>query len=422
MPAGVAGVPSFATCVFYELTFMPLSGLCRLFLPRGADTELLRACLWNEDAVQSAFAAWRRSSQYSAMQSGGGAKRRLLPLLCASLQRASVTIPTELRALLRAGQMYEELRTRAYREIAAAVLARLGAAEVPFLARGGVSFAISLYGNDEFRHCHDIDLLVSEDSLAVVSAVLEGQCEFKLEDAAPGKRRDWVLYHVSGLPIVLHCDSQRIPAYECSWAELKKRAVVQQGYSTEFETLSPEDSLLQVILLAASAEQESSLIWLCDAWKLATSGTLDWARLVEEARDRSIIVPVLYAVEYLGGELQAPIPANVLEELQSSMLHLSAAEKRGAEEVLLYGLQKSFPGGRKALLRQTKGLRVRILLLSCFLFPSAAALQAVGQIKSSGDVLRYWAVRIVRGLLRLLKNQIRQGGDTAVAEQKNEPA
>ena len=74
------------------------------------------------------------------------------------------------------------------------------------------------------------------------------------------------------------------------------------------------------------------------------------------------------------------------------------------------------------MLRQTKGLRVRILLLSCFLFPSAAALQAVGQIKFSGDVLRYWAVRIVRGLLRLLKNQIRQGGDTAVAEQKNEPA
>jgi hypothetical protein len=90
--------------------------------------------------------------------------------------------------------------------------------------------------------------------------------------------------------------------------------------------------------------------------------------------------------------------------------------------VMLYGLQKFFPGGRKALLRQTKGLRVRILLLTCFLFPSAAALQSVGEIKSSGEVLRYWAVRVGRGLVRLLRNKIRQGGDTAVAEQKNEAA
>jgi hypothetical protein len=401
---------------------MPLSSLCRLFLPRGADTELLRACLWSGDAARGAFTAWRRSPGYSAMQSGGGANRRLLPLLCASLQRATVTVPREFRALLRAGQMYEELRTRAYREIAAAVLGSLCAAEVPFLASGGVSFAMSLYGNDEFRHCHDIDLLVSEESLAAVVAALEGQCEFKLEDAATGKRRDWVLYHVSGLPLVLHCDSQRIPAYEFSWAELKKRAVVQQGYGTKFETPSPEDSLLHLVLLAASATQGRSLIWLCDAWKLAASGTLDWARLVERTRDRAIIVPVLYAVEYLAGELQAPIPANVLDELQSAMLQLSAAERRGAEEVMLYGLQKFFPGGRKALLRQTKGLRVRILLLTRFLFPSAAALQSVGEIKSRGEVLRYWAARVGRGLLRLLRNQMRQGGDTAVAEQKNEPA
>ena len=128
---------------------------------------------------------------------------------------------------------------------------------------------------------------------------------------------------------MLHCDSQRIPVYEFSWEEKKKRAVVQQGYGTEFETLSPKDSLRHVVLLAASATQGSSLIWLCDAWKLVASGTLDWARLVERTRDRAIIVPVLYAVEYLVGDLQRPIPANVLDELQSAMLHLSAAERRG---------------------------------------------------------------------------------------------
>jgi hypothetical protein len=385
---------------------MPLNSICRLFLPRGSDTELLRACLWNGDAARDAFTAWCRSPEYSAMQAGVGAKRRLLPLLCTSLKRSKITAPTDLRALLRAGQMYEELRTRAYQEIVGTVLGRLGAAKIPFLASHGVSFAISLYGKNEFRHCHDIDLLVSEESLSAAAAVLASQCEFKMESAGQAKRRDWVLYHVSGLPLVLHCDTQRIPAYEFSWAELKKRAVMQKGYGTEFETLSPEDSLLHLVLLAATATQRSSLIWLCDAWKLIASGVLDWAILMKRTRDRAIIIPVLYALEYLASELQAQIPANVLDELQSAMLHLSTTERRRAQEVMLYGLQRSFPGGRKALLQQTKGWRPRILLLTCFLFPSATTLQSVGEIKSGREVLRYWTAHAGRGLVRLLGTQI----------------
>jgi len=389
---------------------MPLGSIGRLFLPQESDTNLLRACLWQGDEARDAFNAWTQSPDFARMLSGEGAKRRLLPLLDASLEHSKISPPAELRALLRASHMYEELRTRAYRDIARIVFQSLVAAEAPFLACRGVSFSIGLYQEDEFRHCHDIDLLISAEDVSAAVAVLARECDFKVEGAgpvaSPSGRGDRVMFHSSGLPLVLHCRSLRIPAYEFPLAELKGRAVVQSGYGTEFLTLSPEDSLQHLVLHATGGSQNPGLIWLCDAWKLASSERLDWARLTECEADNPRKLPLLYALEYLHRELRAPVPGPVLSQLRSAVDTLGAAQKRDAQEVIVFGLQNSFAGGRKALLRETANWRQRILLLRCFLFPSAKTLQSVGKIESRWQAPRYWSKRVLRALIRRLGRKV----------------
>jgi Uncharacterised nucleotidyltransferase len=381
---------------------MPLGSIGRLFLPQESDTNLLRACLWQGDDARDAFSAWTQSPDFARMLSGDGAKRRLLPLLEASLDRSKISPPAELRTLLPAARMYEELRTRAYGNIACIVFQSLAAAKVPFLACRGVSLGIGLYREGEFRHCHDIDLLISEEDVSAAVDVLQRECDFKIGNDGPPGHGDFVLFHSSGLPLVLHRHSLQIPAYEFSFAELKGRAVMQRGYGTEFAALSPEDSFLHLILHAACARQGAGLIWVCDAWKLAASGSLDWARLTERESDSLRMLPVLYALEYLHEELLAPVPAPVLQQFRSAVGAFSVAQKRDAQEVIVFGLQNSFTGGRRALLRETAGLRQRILLLRCFLFPSAETLQSVGKIESPWQAPQYWSKRILRRLLRWL--------------------
>jgi hypothetical protein len=92
---------------------------------------------------------------------------------------------------------------------------------------------------------------------------------------------------------------------------------------------------------------------------------------------------LLYALEYLEGELRAPVPAGVLEELRVAAQNMSAVERRQALEVMLYGLQYSFAGGRRALLRQAGSWPLRMQMLRCFLFPSVVTLLAAGEIGSA---------------------------------------
>lgn len=386
---------------------MPLGSIGRLFLPQESDTNLLRACLWEGDDARDAFSAWTRSPDFAQMLSGNGAKRRLLPLLDASLEHSRISPSAELRALLCAARMYEELRTRAYADIAGSVFRGLAAAKVPFIACRGVSNSIDLYKGDEFRHCHDIDLLINAEEVFAAVGLLERECDFNSQGARPGAspvgRGDRVLFHSSGLPLVLHRHSLRIPAYEFPLAELQGRAVLQKGYGTAFVALSPEDSFLHLILHAAGGSQSPGLIWLCDAWKLAASERLNWARLTERATDNLRMIPLFYALEYLHRELGAPVPARELNQLRSAVDALGAAQKREAQEVIVFGLQNSFAGGRRGLLRNAANWRQRILLMLCFLFPSAKTLQSVGEIESPWQAPRYWSKRILPGLLRRLR-------------------
>ena len=390
---------------------MSLRRICELFVPEADDTDLLRACLWDAPAGSEAFHRWSLIPEraIAALQAGGGAKRRLLPLLHAKLKDAGVPTPPELRSILHAAYMYEELRTGAYRAIASTILAELGVARIPFLAMRGVYFAAKFYGPGVYRHCHDIDLLVAPESLEAAAAVLVDRCECSMAVNSDRSDGELVLCHTSGLPIALHTEAFRNRAYRLSWAELQERSTPLDAYGTRCNVLSSEDSLLQLIVHASMGANSRSLIWLSDAWHIVQQGDIDWQKLLLRAEGGAMTLPCLVAFEYLERELHAEVPGEFVNALRRSTSALSVAQRRHAEALMVLDLQAVSPGGRTQLLRHASGLRQRLHLLLVLLFPPAGTLQATGRVSSRAKALDYWYRRLWRGLMRRARRGLGKG-------------
>jgi hypothetical protein len=193
------------------------------------------------------------------LQADGGSKRRLLPMLSASIASCGEEAPATLGPLLHAAALYEQLRTRAYRDIAASVLAELGASAIPWLATRGVCFGESIYDRTRCRHANDIDLLVPDHgAAAAAAALLIGRCGFSRVGDLGAQRSDLCLVHASGLPLVLHTAAVAVPPYAVPWDQLSRSAVILEAYGTRLSMPSAEDSLLQVILHASTGPHARS--------------------------------------------------------------------------------------------------------------------------------------------------------------------
>jgi hypothetical protein len=63
--------------------------------------------------------------------------------------------------------------------------------------------------------------------------------------------------------------------------------------------------------------------WVADAMViLRTSPELDWRRLVAQARQRRIVLPLRESLQYLRNLLNAPLPAGAMEQLASLPVRL----------------------------------------------------------------------------------------------------
>jgi hypothetical protein len=386
---------------------MGLRRICELFVPEEDETDLLRACLLNGSAGAESLRLWVSTPEraISTVHAAGGAKRRLLPLLQRKLQGTNVAVAPELRSLLHAAQMYERLRSGAFRDIVRDVLRELQRAEILFLALRGFYFASEIYGADTYRHCHDIDLLIAPGSLTGAAQVLVERCECRLSVVDIGKwrpeenPRGLLLFHASGLPIALHEEPFVHGGYQLSWRKLWERATVVHAYGTECHALSPEDSLLQLIVHASTVANSRSLMWLCDAWLLIERGGIDWEQLRLRVSG-AMVLPCVIAFEYLEGSLGAEVPHQFLDALRRQAEQQTPPERRHAEALMILGLQRALPGGRKQILRRAAGLRQRLSLLRMLLLPPVSVLVAMGSVASDREALGFWLRRLWRGLTR----------------------
>jgi hypothetical protein len=306
-------------------------------LPGHDETALLTTLLHRGE---SARAAWQRFGAAvpdlpSAFRLDSGAWKRLSPLLLVALRESAIEADAALRTVLRTAYLREELRSRAYREIAGVVLGALRDAGLRFLVLKGAALSETVYGSPVLRHAHDVDVLVASADAGVAAAIM-GRAG--LAAGRPLRDEQGRLFqHHSGLPFLLHQRLHRLSYYRADFDALWGRAAAARVADVEVRVPDDADQLLHVLGHASSSASRDTLQWVTDAWMLLhAAGGVDWAEFPARVRESRLELPVYTLLRYLGRELAAPVPGAALDALGD----LAARARGGRRDVALLGVRQ----------------------------------------------------------------------------------
>ncbi|MGD2069079.1 MAG: nucleotidyltransferase family protein [Gemmatimonadota bacterium] len=338
-------------------------------LPGREETWLLRSVLHRGPAAHEAWRAFASSvgDLPSLFRTDTGGRKRLSPLLLASVRENELPADPGLLTILRTAWLREELRLEAFRGIARGALDALRAARVPFFLLKGTALAETVYPTACLRHAHDIDVLVPERELGRArNALVEGGTMTPRRTLPEG--RGFELRHPSDTPVLLLTRLFRHPFYRSDLGALRARArEVEAGPLGRVPALSPADDLLHALGHASYCPSRSTLLWVTDAWMiLRSSDAVDWDAFAGAVSESRLELPVWVMLRYLAEKIDAPVPGEALEH--AARLAADAGKLR--RDVALYGARSR--RGRHPRLRalERPGWVDRLSLWRWQLFPS----------------------------------------------------
>jgi len=361
----------------------------RVLLPTSAQTALLRAALYRDEAGRRAWEEWRRDA-LTPREAVGEEQKGLLPLLYLAAARNGVESEPEVASWLRAAYFREELRGHAYRRILREALAALSDQVRGPVVLGGCALSDTVYDEPSSRHSHGIELLLRRDDMRPAAPRLR-DIGFRptgrphLYRPAP-RATTWV--HASGLPLDLYTRVFRTERGDASAEAAWERARPLPGLDAAM--LGPEDALLHVCARAARSGSRVSLRWACDAWLLLDRcRALDWELFLSAARAARLGLPLRVLVRYLAEELDAPVPHDILAALDALAAETGAA---GLETAVLGALAGSHARMRRVLV-SGPGWSARLALLRCLVAPSPASVLELGHVSNRSQLPAYYVMR-----------------------------
>ena len=190
-------------------------------LPTAAQTQLLRACLWEGASSHTAWQCWQQEmgGERDAERLATRDMKLLSPLVSEAQRQNKFAVSDFLSTRLRTARLREEGRYQAYCAVLQQVCETLDRAEIPALLVQGAALA-QVWPAPELRHTTDVDLLMPP-------ALLEPGEKVLLSSADCIRRihpQRWLpsrvtLLHRSGLPIVLRRQLFTIQYYRCGWKQ-----------------------------------------------------------------------------------------------------------------------------------------------------------------------------------------------------------
>jgi hypothetical protein len=309
------------------------------FWPDDRQKLLLRAALMQGDASAD---AWRSVRPALDLDDPEHASQGLLPLVYRQLDRLGIDDPglPKLRGIYRRTWYMNQL-----------LLDRLKGTLEAVQAGGGDPLVVSswelplhYYGDLGLRAVAALHLLVRPDSVARAARVLADQGWTGPAEASASfvQSRHYARYeHANGDRCLLYwrlfhefSDPRRGVEPENLWEhpiDLELRGVAARA-------LSPTDELLNVCVSGARLRRWPSVTWVADAMTVlgAPDSSIDWQRVLRQARRLRATLRVHDALSFLGQELDAPVPAYVLDELREEhtprrevFAHRTAATRLG---------------------------------------------------------------------------------------------
>lgn len=289
----------------------------------GEEHELLLKAALLEDP--SAVGAWQRWQTKAVPQKLDEGSKRLLPLLYHNLTRLNVNHPTltQLKKLHRQTWFDNQILFHRAEEL----VQTIHEAGIPTLILKGAPLALLYYKDIGERPMADIDVLVPT-RYAIQTIEHLHDLNWKSVADFPNKaindlvavRHSHGFVNLKGNAFDLHWHVLRECCGPNDDDEFWEKAIPVVIGTVETRTLCPADQLLHVCVHGAKFSHVPSFRWVADAVTLLrTAGSsVDWIRLVAQAKRRRLNWPMLDSLTYLKEVFEAPIPQWVLSQLLSN--------------------------------------------------------------------------------------------------------
>lgn len=271
-------------------------------------------------------------------------------------------LPSDARSSLDAARVGAAERNRRLFNDLGEVLAQLTARPIPVMALKGSYLAHVVYQSAGLRTMGDADLLVRRADLEPVESVLR-DLGYVMREHSPGDRDRRLRSHYHVPPYVkaggnrtkieVHWhfhgpDDGLAMEIDAVWDRAFKSRIAGQ----EISVPSPEDALWHVCLHASWVHEfyGSGAGAVCDVAAIVSRDAqpVDWAMLVEIARESGIAPHVWAVLHQSRKQLGVPISSDVLEALRPRFATDAFVDR--VEHAFLHNLRLRLPGshnGRK---------------------------------------------------------------------------
>ena len=370
-------------------------------LPERRETRLLQALLRPADSPQKLWDRWAEDvgNPKRFFENNRTGLKGLLPFVEHSLRKREIEAGKEFTTYTKVACLREELRTKIYFDVFDEVIASLSKSSIHPIGLRACSLSETVYDTPYSRHNHAIDLLVRSDECAGVAEILSRLAFEPVRSAQTDGSAAVAFQHSTGLPLSLSSTLFDFPYLRAPMNLIRARLVKTNISESEVLTLSPADSLVDILVRAATSRTRSNLRWACDAWLiLARQPKLNWEHLREMAGDCYLALPLARLLTYLGEELDAPLLERSIAELLTVTSPEDGAEMKVAQAMLLANARSH----TRVLRLLAPDRRRQIEYIRYALMPPAEFLRWQLGTNDSMPLLAQYAYRPIRFLARRL--------------------
>lgn len=274
------------------------------------------------DQARQAHRRWRREVDFEQVDA---TTFRLLPTLHRRLEALGVR--DELTPRLEGVYKQALYRNHLLIHQALGLWSRLEAAGVPCLVLKGFPLLELYYRDRGARGMADVDLLVPEQRILEVRALLRRQGEWTAEGHEPWEQRR-LLFHGEnyrdrrGLALDLHWHLLFEACYPGADRPFWEASIGFDFRGHALRTLGHADALLLTVVHGGRGlfSSDSLVRWLPDAAALveAAGDQVDWELLCRRARELHQVPVVEGALRLLADEYAVPVPRPVIQDLAAS--------------------------------------------------------------------------------------------------------
>ena len=381
------------------MTRRRLADTLSVMLPAREQTSFLGACLLEGPALGAAWREWLGAvgDPVRFLRASGDDSRRHLALLYRNLTDNGEAIPSDLQPYLRAALVREQLRFETYDRCFQESVQILTVARIDLTVLKGAAVSRALFQSPFLRHCHDLDLWLTDEELPRALAVLVAH-GFQDEGRRAGTTR---LAHPKGLPVLLHTRLLDGPFYRMPRDEMRGRRRTANTPSGAFNMLAHPDMLAHLCAHASTANRRPHANWVIDAHRLSAQLTgADWETFLDVVRRADLALPVAVLLRYLRDALAARVPLSVIDGL-------AAAADRADGVTLMAALDGAWlgrPGGLGSMLLESSW-RSRLSLARWLLLPPPAYLRATRGPMGPARLAAAYPMRPMRFLVRSVRRR-----------------